>query len=83
MKDLEVMTQNLISSAFETVRDVEHGVEIQDIFHHLSEREVGGQHPQLVPGAWQAPSVPGRDYADLGSGVLPSPAPQFGSSCYC
>ncbi|XP_059574595.1 dynein axonemal heavy chain 2 isoform X3 [Alligator mississippiensis] len=39
MKDLEVMTQNLISSAFETVRDVEHGVEIQDIFHHLSERE--------------------------------------------
>ncbi|KAF7236744.1 Dynein heavy chain 2, axonemal, partial [Varanus komodoensis] len=39
VKDLEVMTQNLISSAFETVRDVERGVEIQDIFHHLSSRE--------------------------------------------
>uniref|UniRef100_A0A8C8SM12 Dynein axonemal heavy chain 2 n=1 Tax=Pelusios castaneus TaxID=367368 RepID=A0A8C8SM12_9SAUR len=39
VKDLEVMTQNLITSAFETVRDVEHGVEIQDIFHHLSSRE--------------------------------------------
>ncbi|XP_029769486.1 dynein heavy chain 2, axonemal [Terrapene carolina triunguis] len=39
VKDLEVMTQNLITSAFETVRDVEHGVEIQDIFHHLSARE--------------------------------------------
>uniref|UniRef100_A0ABM5EJD6 Dynein axonemal heavy chain 2 isoform X2 n=1 Tax=Pogona vitticeps TaxID=103695 RepID=A0ABM5EJD6_9SAUR len=39
VKDLEVMTQNLMSSAFETVKDVEHGVEIQDIFHHLSSRE--------------------------------------------
>ncbi|KAL8177088.1 UNVERIFIED_CONTAM: Dynein heavy chain 2, axonemal [Gekko kuhli] len=39
IKDLEVMTQNLISSAFETVKDVERGVEIQDIFHHLSTRE--------------------------------------------
>ncbi|XP_026545523.1 dynein heavy chain 2, axonemal-like [Notechis scutatus] len=39
VKDLEVMTQNLITSAFETVRDVEHGVEIQDIFEHLSSRE--------------------------------------------
>ncbi|CAM4719453.1 unnamed protein product [Caretta caretta] len=39
VKDLEVMTQNLITSAFETVRDVERGVEIQDIFHHLSTRE--------------------------------------------
>ncbi|XP_053218034.1 dynein axonemal heavy chain 2 isoform X2 [Podarcis raffonei] len=39
IKDLEVMTQNLITSAFETVKDVERGVEIQDIFHHLSSRE--------------------------------------------
>lgn len=40
VKDLEVMTQNLMTSAFETVKDVEHGVEIQDIFQHLSSREV-------------------------------------------
>lgn len=40
VKDLEVMTQNLMTSAFESVRDVERGVEIQDIFHHLSVREV-------------------------------------------
>ncbi|XP_039193883.1 dynein heavy chain 2, axonemal isoform X2 [Crotalus tigris] len=39
VKDLEVMTQNLMTSAFETVKDVEHGVEIQDIFQHLSSRE--------------------------------------------
>ncbi|XP_077169770.1 dynein axonemal heavy chain 2 isoform X1 [Paroedura picta] len=39
VKDLEVMTQNLMSSAFETVKDVERGVEIQDVFHHLSSRE--------------------------------------------
>uniref|UniRef100_A0A8D0HGT5 Dynein axonemal heavy chain 2 n=1 Tax=Sphenodon punctatus TaxID=8508 RepID=A0A8D0HGT5_SPHPU len=39
VKDLEVMTQNLITSAFETVRDVERGVEIEDIFHHLASRE--------------------------------------------
>lgn len=37
---MEVMTQNLMTSAFESVRDVERGVEIQDIFHHLSTREV-------------------------------------------
>ncbi|XP_048373762.1 dynein axonemal heavy chain 2 [Sphaerodactylus townsendi] len=39
VKDLEVMTQNLMTSAFETAKDVERGVEIQDIFHHLSSRE--------------------------------------------
>ncbi|XP_042329853.1 dynein axonemal heavy chain 2-like [Sceloporus undulatus] len=39
VKDLEVMTQNLVSSAFETVKDVEHGVKILDIFQHLSSRE--------------------------------------------
>ena len=40
MKDLEVMMQNVITSAFETVTTVEHGVEILDVFMHLSSREV-------------------------------------------
>ena len=35
------MTQNLITSAFELVRDVEHGVLLLDTFHRLSAREVG------------------------------------------
>ncbi|KAM4749227.1 dynein axonemal heavy chain 2 [Rhinophrynus dorsalis] len=39
VKDLEVMMQNLINTAFETVRGVEQGVELLDIFHHLSARE--------------------------------------------
>nr|XP_060635826.1 dynein axonemal heavy chain 2 [Anolis sagrei ordinatus] len=39
VKDLEVMTQNLMASAFETVQNAERGVEIQDIFQHLSARE--------------------------------------------
>ncbi|XP_055262069.1 dynein axonemal heavy chain 2 isoform X3 [Moschus berezovskii] len=39
VKDLEVMTQNLITSAFELVRDVEHGVLLLDTFHRLSARE--------------------------------------------
>ncbi|XP_063305793.1 dynein axonemal heavy chain 2 [Pelobates fuscus] len=39
VKDLEVMMQNLINTAFETVRGVEEGVELLDIFHHLSARE--------------------------------------------
>ena len=40
MKDLEVMMQNVITSAFETVTCVEHGVEVLDVFMHLSSREV-------------------------------------------
>ena len=40
VKDLEVMVQNLISSAFETITTVQEGVEILDIFQHLSSREV-------------------------------------------
>jgi dynein heavy chain len=40
MKDLEVMMQNMILSAFETVTTVEEGVELLDIFCHLSVREV-------------------------------------------
>ncbi|XP_063098618.1 dynein axonemal heavy chain 2 isoform X3 [Cavia porcellus] len=39
IKDLEVMTQNLITSAFELVRDVEHGVLLLDTFHRLASRE--------------------------------------------
>ncbi|XP_060146271.1 dynein axonemal heavy chain 2 isoform X6 [Globicephala melas] len=39
VKDLEVMTQNLISSAFELVRDVEHGVLLLDTFRRLAARE--------------------------------------------
>ena len=40
IKDLEVMMQNLIVSAFETVMTVEQGVEVLDVFMHLSSREV-------------------------------------------
>ncbi|XP_073510575.1 dynein axonemal heavy chain 2 isoform X2 [Phyllobates terribilis] len=39
VKDLEVMIQNLMTTAFETVRGVEQGVELLDVFHHLSARE--------------------------------------------
>lgn len=39
------MTQNLITSAFELVRDVEHGVLLLDTFHRLASREV--RHPHL------------------------------------
>uniref|UniRef100_A0A8C4S375 Dynein axonemal heavy chain 2 n=1 Tax=Erpetoichthys calabaricus TaxID=27687 RepID=A0A8C4S375_ERPCA len=39
IKDLEVMMQNLINMAFETVCSVEHGVELLDVFQHLSSRE--------------------------------------------
>lgn len=40
VKDLEMMMQNLISSAFETVNSVEEGVQLLDVFQHLSAREV-------------------------------------------
>ena len=33
------MTQNLITSAFETVNTVEEGVMLLDVFQHLSARE--------------------------------------------
>ncbi|XP_063042411.1 dynein axonemal heavy chain 2 [Engraulis encrasicolus] len=39
VKDLEVMMQNLINSAFETLSTVEEGVQLLDVFHHLSTRE--------------------------------------------
>ncbi|XP_021360073.1 dynein heavy chain 2, axonemal-like isoform X4 [Mizuhopecten yessoensis] len=39
IKDLEVMMQNIITSAFDTVNTVEAGVELLDIFMHLASRE--------------------------------------------
>ncbi|KAK3095642.1 hypothetical protein FSP39_017066 [Pinctada imbricata] len=39
IKDLEVMMTNVITSAFDTVTTVEQGVELLDIFMHLSSRE--------------------------------------------
>jgi dynein heavy chain len=39
IKDLEVMMQNVISTAFETINTVEQGVELLDAFQHLSSRE--------------------------------------------
>lgn len=39
IKDLEVMMQNVLCSAFETVTTVEQGVEVLDIFMHLASRE--------------------------------------------
>lgn len=47
MKDLEMMMQNLISSAFETVNSVEEGVQLLDVFQHLSAREVFLLHTQI------------------------------------
>lgn len=43
------MTQNLITSAFELVRDVEHGVLLLDTFHRLATREVRGPHLEGLP----------------------------------
>lgn len=40
IKDLEVMMQNVITTAFETVTTVPQGVELLDAFQHLSAREV-------------------------------------------
>ncbi|KAI9101992.1 dynein heavy chain and region D6 of dynein motor-domain-containing protein [Phlyctochytrium arcticum] len=39
VKDLEVMVQNTISSAFEGATTVETSVELLEIFHHLAKRE--------------------------------------------
>ena len=40
VKDIEVMMQNVINAAFETVTNVQHGAEILRSFVHLSSREV-------------------------------------------
>nr|CAH8839495.1 unnamed protein product [Trichobilharzia regenti] len=39
IKDLEVMMQNAINTAFETVTTIQQGVEVLDIFAHLHHRE--------------------------------------------
>lgn len=39
VKDLEVMVQNILNSAFETIKTVQEGVEVLDNFIHLSSRE--------------------------------------------
>ncbi|MCI4377271.1 hypothetical protein PGIGA_G00201730 [Pangasianodon gigas] len=39
VKELELMMQNLINTAFMTVKTVEHGVQLLDLFHHFSARE--------------------------------------------
>ncbi|KAI8853504.1 dynein heavy chain, N-terminal region 2-domain-containing protein [Chytridium lagenaria] len=39
VKDLEVMMQNVITSAFESATTVETSVELLEIFHHLAKRE--------------------------------------------
>lgn len=43
------MTQNLITSAFELVRDVEQGVLLLDTFHRLATREVLPPAPPAAP----------------------------------
>ena len=40
IKDLEVMMTNVITYAFDAVKTVEQGVEVLDVFTHLSSREV-------------------------------------------
>jgi hypothetical protein len=47
VKDLEVMVQNIISSAFESLSRVEEGVEILDVFHHFSAREASNERTFL------------------------------------
>lgn len=41
IKDLEIMMQNAINMAFETVTTIQQGIEVLDIFAHLQKREVG------------------------------------------
>lgn len=40
LKDLEVMVQNVINSAFTTVITVQEGVDLLEVFFHLTSREV-------------------------------------------
>ena len=48
VKDLELMTVNVIISAFTTVLSVEKGIEILDVFMHLQSREVGSSGGEVV-----------------------------------
>lgn len=52
IKDLEVMVQNVINSAFTTVTTVQEGVELLEVFFHLTTREVkkGGREEQRKRG---------------------------------
>lgn len=45
IKGLEIMMQNVINMAFETVTTIQQGVEILDIFAHLQKREVCDFYP--------------------------------------
>lgn len=65
------MTQNLIASAFELVRDVEHGVLLLDTFHRLATREV--RHPLLqgLPARVSLPPCPAADFSFVPSFRLP------------
>lgn len=40
MKDLEVMVQNVINSGFQSVPTIQEGVELLEVFSHLTTREV-------------------------------------------
>ena len=40
VKDLEVMVQNVINSGFDTITSIQEGVELLEIFAHLTSREV-------------------------------------------
>lgn len=40
VKELELMMQNLINTAFMTVRTVDNGIQLLDLFHQFSAREV-------------------------------------------
>ena len=40
LKDLEVMVQNVINSGFDTITTIQEGVELLEVFAHLTTREV-------------------------------------------
>lgn len=40
VKDLEVMVQNVINSGFESISTIQEGVELLEMFAHLTTREV-------------------------------------------
>ena len=48
VKDLEVMMQNIINSAFETVKNVQQGVEVLHGFVRLSSREVSDAMSDII-----------------------------------
>ena len=50
IKDLEVKMTNVITYAFDAVRTVEQGVEVLDVYTHLSTREVSLSIPKIDNG---------------------------------